>query len=92
MQARLAQLASVCALLLWLSPSPTMAAAAERIDEKYDQTGDKLVDAEDWKRFTPDQQRAYAAESLAASSTHLDISKDRVKLYLHALTNLYQYK
>ncbi|MDX8409468.1 MAG: hypothetical protein R8J84_05420 [Mariprofundales bacterium] len=92
MPARLAQLAIVCTLLLWLSPSLAMATAAERIDEKYDQTGDKLVDAEDWKHFTPDQQRAYAAESLAASSTHLDISKDRVELYLYTLNNLYQYK
>ncbi|MDQ6965179.1 MAG: hypothetical protein Q9M13_09705 [Mariprofundales bacterium] len=79
--------------ILMLQPSTVMAATVAEVERMYDRSGDQLVDAEDWKKLSQQEQREYAQASLDALSTqNTPTNKHRVTLYLHAITNLYHYK
>ena len=80
-------------ILALLQPSLLMAATADEVEAQFDRSGDKLVDAEDWKQLSKQEQRDYVKASLKAFSPHhTDADKHRMELYLNAITNLYHYR
>ncbi|MDQ6972189.1 MAG: hypothetical protein Q9M30_06030 [Mariprofundaceae bacterium] len=76
------------ALPAWAGDAPAVSA-----DARYDQTGDGMVDVEDWGRLSDKQKSAYARESL----TELGLAPDalagnghtRLQDYLDGLHSVY---
>ncbi len=84
----------IAGLLLALSqPSLSMAATADEVEAQFDRSGDKLVDAEDWKQLSKQERRDYVRALLQAYSPHHTPADDRrTTLYLNAITSLYHYR
>jgi len=85
----------VLAAAWWLSifPSPADATeTAEQVEHRFDRSGDGVVDAEDWKRLSADEQRDYVQAFLGAFSAPGEpVDSHRVQLYLQALNALYHF-
>jgi hypothetical protein len=75
------------------SAKPSNKAAPQSPDAKFDKTGDGWVDAEDWKRMTPEERAAYARASVRALGQDPDAGvgggKTRADQYLDGLKSVY---
>ncbi|RMH52946.1 MAG: hypothetical protein D6682_00535 [Zetaproteobacteria bacterium] len=84
---------SALLLILALIPPLLPAAAGEtpaQVERRFDRSGDGVVDAEDWKRLSMRDRRAYAEAFLAAfAPVGRGVDPYRVTLYLNALNTLY---
>ncbi|MDX8412997.1 MAG: hypothetical protein R8J85_02820 [Mariprofundales bacterium] len=79
--------------MLLLQPSIGVAATAADVEALYDRTGDKLVDVQDWKQLSKQEQLDYVTASLNAfSNPQTPSSPHRIEMFLDAITNLYHYE
>lgn len=79
--------------LLFLAAS-AHAAGGLLVDQKFDLTGDGIVDASDWQRMNEDAKRAYATESIKLLGENPDAIVDkgvtRSERYLQGLRAVYE--
>lgn len=85
---------TVFSFVLALGLSTSLAAEEpESVDARFDKTGDKLVDAADWKKMSEDEKAAYARESVISLGEDpdalLDGGKTRAQQYLQGLRDVY---
>ncbi len=64
------------------------------VDAQFDKTGDKIVDASDWKKMSDIEHLAYAKASLEALGmdpyTQVSSQKNRMQQYLDGLDSVYK--
>lgn len=83
----------LCCALLFVLPAWAGDQAASNADVKFDRTGDRLVNVEDWVRMSEDDKLAYARDSLLELGLAPDASvgngRTRLLDYLDGLRAVY---
>jgi len=80
--------------LLFCAPVISQGAGGLSVDQKYDLTGDGIIDAADWQRMNEDAKRAYATESIRLLGEEpdavVDSGQTRAERYLQGLRAVYE--
>ncbi len=81
------------ATLIAAQPAAGNDASATDVEQRFDRSGDGVVDAEDWQHLSSQERRDYVRALLGAfSPPNTPENQHRTELYLNAITRLYHYR